>query len=29
VDPVTSEALASLRHEGLPCDSTANPAAEV
>jgi hypothetical protein len=29
VDPVTGEALAPLQHEGLPCDPTADPTAEV
>jgi hypothetical protein len=29
VDPVTGEALAPLRHEGLPRDSAADPVAEV
>jgi hypothetical protein len=29
VDPVTGEALAPLRHKGLPNDSAADPAAEV
>jgi hypothetical protein len=29
VDPMTGKALAPLRHEGLPRDSTVDPAAEV
>jgi hypothetical protein len=29
VDPVTGEALVPLRHEGLPRDAAADPAAEV
>jgi hypothetical protein len=29
VDPVTGEALAPLRHEGLPRDSATDPAAKV